>query len=98
MRVVRGFFAFGLASLILIFVVAPPIPQPQAYHAFADQRALIVGVPNTLNVVSNFGFLIAAIFGLIAIRGARFVNRFERLDAIAFFAGTLLTAAGSTLY
>ena len=37
----------GLAvvSLAALFLLVPPIPQDQLYHAFADQRTLC-GVPN----------------------------------------------------
>lgn len=59
----------------------------------------MAGIPNTLNVVSNIAFVIAAAYGLAVIRKPRrFVNALERQDAIAFFLGTFLTAVGSTIY
>lgn len=65
--------AAATALLVLMFAVVPPIPQPEAYHRFADRRTLIGGVPNTLNVVSNFPFLIIGIFGLVtSLHGNRF--------------------------
>jgi hypothetical protein len=48
----------------LALALAPPIPQPQSYHDFADQRGLF-GIPNFLNVLSNLPFLLAGIAGLI---------------------------------
>ncbi|KAJ6700652.1 hypothetical protein OIU74_012076 [Salix koriyanagi] len=37
----------------------------EEYHNFADQRDLFFGIPNTLNVVSNFPFLVIGVIGLI---------------------------------
>lgn len=92
----RWLFGLGAATLILLFALVPPIAQPQAYHAFADQRELLAGVPNTLNVLSNVAFVIAGAAGLIVMRGTR--CGLERHDATLFFIGTLLTAVGSTIY
>lgn len=39
------------------------IPQDLAYHNFADQRVLL-GIPNCLNVISNFPFLLVGAWGL----------------------------------
>ena len=55
--------------LILTVVVAvavsllPRIPQPQAYHLFADRRSLL-GIPNFGDVVSNLPFAVLGIWGL----------------------------------
>ncbi|XP_010242820.1 PREDICTED: uncharacterized protein LOC104587065 [Nelumbo nucifera] len=54
----------SIASLVVLMIVTPRIPQPQAYHDFADQRNFF-GIPNTLDVVSNVPFLIAGIIGLV---------------------------------
>ena len=40
-----------------------PIPQPQKYHAFANDRA-IWGIANFINVVSNVASLIPEVAGL----------------------------------
>jgi hypothetical protein len=50
---------FTAASLAAAFLV-PAMPQPVAYHDFADHRA-ILGVANFLDVASNAGFLLAGI-------------------------------------
>ncbi len=50
----------GVAS----FWVVPPIPQPQLYHNFADQRSLS-GIPNFWNVISNLPFLIIGGWGIL---------------------------------
>lgn len=52
-----GFTVLGLValSMLVVDVRIHPIPQPQSYHSFADQRS-ILGVPNFWNVVSNLPF------------------------------------------
>jgi hypothetical protein len=86
-----------IAAAVIMFFVHP-ILQNEAYHNFADKRALL-GIPNCLNVVSNFFFLVVGIWGLRTIwRDAVFIDRFERAPYVAFFAGVLLTAFGSSWY
>ncbi|GAQ90032.1 hypothetical protein KFL_005910070 [Klebsormidium nitens] len=89
------------ALLLLLFALVPPIPQPEAYHRFADRRTLIGGVPNTLNVVSNFPFLIIGVFGLVtALHGNRFgfTCGGEVAGWACFFLGVAATAFGSAYY
>lgn len=52
-------WSLGVVSAVMVLAAAfsPPIPQPQEYHQFADQRMLL-GIPNFLNVVSNVPFLL----------------------------------------
>jgi hypothetical protein len=79
-----GLMAASLAALWLL----PPIPQDQAYHQFADQRAF--GIPNFWNVVSNLPFAFIGAVGLW---------QFHRDPAtVVFFAGVFLTAFGSAYY
>jgi hypothetical protein len=89
-----------------------PIPQPEAYHSFADKRTLW-NVPNALNVLSNIPFAIVGLAGL------RFLGRGPTMDPDAsfrpgahtafdsyrerpayaiFFFGIFLTAFGSGFY
>jgi hypothetical protein len=88
--------ALGAAALVLS---GPPIPQPLAYHAFADGRAL-AGIPNAADALSNLAFLAAGLLGLGAVRrpGSRFLDARERAPWIALFGGTALVAAGSAAY
>jgi hypothetical protein len=57
------------SSLLTVFTIwgLGPIPQWQAYHAYADARALL-GLPNALNVLSNGAFLLVGILGLSDLR------------------------------
>lgn len=83
-------------------LLIPPIPQYPAYHRLADARSWL-GVPNTLNVLSNAGFLLVGALGLGFLKGdgatARaFRERRERWPYAVFFAGLLLTGLGSAYY
>lgn len=77
----------------------PAIPQPLAYHDFADDRSMF-GIPNFLNVASNIAFLVVGVVGLVVTLGprARFQYPVERWPYVVFFVGVLCTAAGSTYY
>lgn len=90
--------AFTVLSVLAAFLL-PAIPQPAAYHHFADQRSAL-GVANFLDVVSNTGFLIAGIAGLIVVVRRRTWFEFpsERWPYGMLFVGLLLTAAGSAWY
>ena len=84
---------------VLAAFLLPALPQPLAYHDFADKRNLF-GIDNFLDVVSNLGFLIVGIAGLVIVFGkrAQFEYDSERLPYAAFFVGALLTALGSAYY
>jgi hypothetical protein len=89
---------FTLLSIAAAFLL-PAIPQPPAYHDFADRRAGF-GIENVLDVVSNAGFLLAGIAGLVVVLRprTRFEFAAERWPYGIFFLGVLLTAAGSAYY
>ena len=81
-------FLFGLAAVSLIGLgFVPRIPQPQAYHQFADRDTLL-GIPNFWNVVSNLGFILVGAWGLVRARGS--------LSASIFFLGVFLTGFSSS--
>ena len=92
-----------LAVAVVIAIIAlllPPIPQPLAYHNFADQRAWL-GIPNFGDVVSNLAFVIVGLCGPIFLftpRAARFSDPRERWLYLVMFAGLILTAFGSAYY
>jgi Ceramidase len=83
--VLAGLMAASLAVLTLL----PKIPQDQAYHLFADQRAL-VGIPNFWNVVSNIPFIVVGAVGLARFR--------DDAATIVLFLGFFLTGIGSAYY
>ena len=92
------------AVIATIAMLLPPIPQPQWYHMFADQRRFL-GIPNFNNVVSNFPFAVVGLWGLVFLLGAScrqdgrpFLDRRERWPYLMVFVGLILTAAGSSYY
>ncbi len=92
-----------LAVAVVIAIIAlavPPIPQPPAYHNFADQRAWL-GIPNFGDVVSNLPFAIVGICGLIFLskpRPSKVNDPSERWLYLFMFAALILTAFGSAYY
>jgi len=94
-KLIVGFTALCVAAAFLL----PAVPQPTAYHHFADQRADF-GVERFLDVASNAGFLIAGLLGLGLIIGrrVRFQFEIERWPYLVFFVGILVTAFGSAYY
>ena len=94
----RGWALLLLPACAVALAVAllPPFPQPQEYHRFADARAWF-GVPNSLDVVSNFAFFAVAIAGLSAVLRPA-ADRAGRLPYALFFLALAATAFGSAWY
>ncbi|XP_039132875.1 uncharacterized protein LOC120269956 [Dioscorea cayenensis subsp. rotundata] len=97
--------AFGWVAAIVIFVVlmivTPAIPQSQEYHDFADQRTLFLGIPNTLNVISNFPFLVVGLVGLVLCHYGNYFRlslEGELWGWSCFFVGVAAVAFGSSYY
>ncbi|NHZ32721.1 hypothetical protein [Massilia rubra] len=78
------------AILTAAMLLAGPILQPDGYHAFADGRALS-GLANAADVLSNLGFLLIGLHGLLHVRPSRPAH-------IMFFVAILMTAFGSSWY
>ena len=85
----------GLA-LILALTMFGPIAQLANYHSFADQRMLL-GIANAGDVLSNFGFLLVALYGFAMLRRARRDDP-ARMAYFVFFGAIGATALGSTWY
>ena len=86
------------------FFLLPRIPQPQAYHMFADRRSFL-GIPNFGDVVSNVPFAVIGICGLVFLHASSpgrlrgpFLDSRERWPYALVFLGLLLTAFGSSYY
>lgn len=86
---------------VAFFWIVPPIPQPQWYHNFADQR-LLFGIPNFWNFISNLPFLLVGGWGIgyLALGGStdRFQDSTERQMYLLLFAAVALTGVGSAYY
>lgn len=90
------------AALAGLAWMLPPIPQPPAYHHFADQRACL-GLPNCLDTSSNALFFLAGAAGLVFLADAparrrAFIRQAEALPYALFFLATLLVGLASTYY
>lgn len=94
----RGWAALLLpaCAVALALALLPHLPQPQDYHRFADARAWL-GVPNFLDVASNFALLPVAVAGLSAVL-RNFSGRAERLPYAMFFLALGATAFSSVWY
>lgn len=87
-----------LAALFVALAVLAPIAQPQQYHRLADMRALAVGgfvLPNAADVLTSLPFTLVGGVGLLLCRGA---SPAQRTALATFFAGLVLTGAGSAWY
>jgi hypothetical protein len=99
---VRSGLILGLVVISLIALgFTPRIPLGIGYHDFADKRSLL-GIPNCLDVLSNIPFFVAGAWGVLWLltKAGResFVERWERLPYVVFFAGVALTGIGSFWY
>src|ERR1019366_2364209 len=99
-----GLFAGTALAGAAVFLLLPPLRQPESYLQFIDDRT-IWGIPNGLNVLSNAPFAIAGVMGLRFLGKKRapnaaggFVEESERLPFAVFFLGAFLTCFGSGYY
>ena len=90
--------AIGIVAALAVALHAP-IPQPSAYHVFADQRR-ILGIPNFWNVVSNLPLLLVGLAGVRALAGRSPQGTLTSLRGayFCFFLGGILVAFGSAYY
>ena len=89
-----------IVGLIVLLQIAP-IPQDPDYHLFADTRAFI-GIPNFSDSMSNIGFAVAGILGMLTVLGAQRYRIFaipaDARPYAVFFIGIALIALGSVYY
>jgi predicted membrane channel-forming protein YqfA (hemolysin III family) len=84
---------------VALALFLPAMPQPAAYHHFADTRG-VYAIANVLDVVSNLAFAGAGLACLMVVlrAGTCFATPAERWPYLLFAVGVLLTAAGSSYY
>ena len=89
-----------IAGLVVLLFVGP-FPQDLNYHNLADSRQFL-GFPNFNDVVSNAGFALIGVLGLVAVAGVRrhtlFVKPVDARPYQIFFAGVALVSLGSAWY
>lgn len=88
-----------VAGFIGMVMAQGPMAQDPAYHRFADHRSWL-GIPNTLDVLSNLAFALVGVagLGLVYRRWTALRDPWTGLPYTALFLGTLLTAFGSAYY
>jgi hypothetical protein len=86
-----------ILAVIGIGLLLPPIPQPESYHHFADQRSW-GAIPNAADVISNSIFIAAGALGLYRLKQPLDEIQQARLPLSVFFLGLVLTGAGSAYY
>ncbi|HSN21277.1 MAG TPA: hypothetical protein VLS49_11400 [Usitatibacter sp.] len=88
-----------LAGIAVAMLAHGPIAQLEHYHEFADTRGLF-GIANASDVLSNAGFAVVALWGLIALWPHRREQALERgwPGHALFLAALFLTALGSSFY
>lgn len=98
----RSALIWGVAIILflVLMLVTPSIPQSQEYHDFADQRQFL-GIPNVLNVISNFPFFIIGLIGLILCYHGNYFRlslQGELWGWTCFFIGVAAVGFGSSFY
>ena len=95
----RVLLAITFAVVIAVFLFVEPYPQPQSYHAFADNRILF-GMANFWNVSTNAVFLIPGVAGLWLLGSGDHPGILPGLNPAyhILFIGVLLTAFGSAWF
>ena len=83
----------------MALLVHGPIAQLAHYHEFADQ-SVVVGIPHAADVLSNIGFAVIAIGGMIRLWPARKHATLQSgwCGYVLFLLALLLTAFGSSFY
>jgi hypothetical protein len=77
-----------LVVAVLAMLAHGPISQLERYHEFADTRSFL-GIPNAADVLSNVGFAVVGLWGLVALRARGY---------LLFAFALVLTALGSSYY
>jgi hypothetical protein len=87
---------FCTCTVFIVIISLKPIPQDPAYHQFADQRT-IAGIPNFINVITNFPFIVVGLYGLTKVKSSSAPSPIQRIYSV-LFVGITLIAFGSGFY
>jgi hypothetical protein len=90
-----AFIVLVALSSFSFFFTKPVITQDLTYHQFIDDRSFF-GIPNAMDVLSNFFFLIAGILGVREILSQK--SLLTRRSWFWFFLSIILVAPGSAYY
>ena len=86
----------AVVGLVAVVLRWGAIDQPAGYHDFADQVTRW-GIPHAADVLSNLGFLLVGLAGLVAVTRRRVVGR-AGAGYLLFFVALIGTAFGSAYY
>jgi hypothetical protein len=89
----------AIALILVVWTLAPAIPQDQSYHQFADRRPWL-GLPNAADVLSNLAFAIVGVVGVARLLSPRRMRFAAATEAGMWFIalGIIGTALGSAWY
>ena len=97
----RREIALSTIALVVLALplLLPHVPQSQGYHHFADTRTLF-GVANAMDTLSNLGFIVAGVAGIVLVWLRRLPPPTTAIGAMALlsFAGLVATGIGSAWY
>lgn len=96
LRILAGMLVL-LGALIAFTYPSLPAKDPASYFDFADKIAQL-GIPNFNDVISNLGFLIVGLYGLLQCFKNRNLDPARRAFAAVLSVGCLLTAFGSSYF
>lgn len=101
---IKNLQIFGVVTLALflsLMIFSNPIAQWPEYHQFQDAQ-MVLGIPNFLNVVSNGGFLILGVYGILLAATRRkkfsFLKSGDWIFHLVLWIGCILTGLGSAYY
>lgn len=96
LRILAGMLTL-LAALIAFTYPQLPSKDPISYFNFADQISQF-GISNFNDVISNLGFLLVGLYGLIQAFRVKDMDPAKRTFAAVLSIGSLLTAFGSAYF
>ena len=87
-----------ISSLLFVagMFFVPRIPQDENYHNFADKR-MMLGIPNTFDVMSNVLFFVAGIYGIYVLMWHSSRDEYVTPWWIMFISSSMI-AVGSAYY
>jgi hypothetical protein len=86
----------AMCFVCTFFISKGVLVQDQTYHLFADSR-MWLGIPNTIDVVTNVGFLIVGLLGIFLVRNLK--NQLRTYSSwLWLFISIFLISPGSAYY
>lgn len=83
----------SVITVLTVFSFVPAIPQELSYHNFANDNSF-ASIPHFLNVITNAGFIISGIWGVVILKR----HRINSVMVWSLCIGMVLTGIGSAYY